>query len=49
MEEILERQLLTRGRAFATFSTIEKALGGPQAKLSRAACGRRAVCCAGLL
>jgi len=28
MEEILERQLLTRGRAFATFSTIEKALGG---------------------
>jgi len=26
MEEILERQLLIRGRAFATFSTIEKAL-----------------------
>jgi len=28
MEEILERQLLVRGRAFATFSTIEKALAG---------------------
>jgi len=26
MEEILEQQLLIRGRAFATFSTIEKAL-----------------------
>jgi len=25
MEEILERQLLIRGRAFATFSTMEKA------------------------
>jgi len=28
MEEILERQLFVRGRAFATFSTIEKALAG---------------------
>jgi len=28
MEEILERQLLTRGRAFATFSAIEKAQAG---------------------
>ena len=28
MEEILERQLLIRGRAFATFSTIKKALAG---------------------
>jgi len=28
MEEILERQLLIRGRAFATFSKIEKALAG---------------------
>jgi len=28
LEEILERQLLIRGRAFATFSTIEKALAG---------------------
>ena len=28
MEEILERQLLIRGRAFAAFSTIEKALAG---------------------
>ena len=28
MEEILERQLLIQGRAFATFSTIEKALAG---------------------
>jgi len=28
MEEILERQLLNRGRAFATISTIEKALVG---------------------
>jgi len=28
MGEILERQLLIRGRAFATFSAIEKALGG---------------------
>jgi len=26
MEEILERQLFIRGRAFATFFTIEKAL-----------------------
>ena len=26
MEEILERPLIIRGRAFATFSTIEKAL-----------------------
>jgi len=26
MEEITERQLLIRGRAFATFSTIAKAL-----------------------
>ena len=26
MDKILERQLLIRGRAFATFSTIEKAL-----------------------
>jgi len=25
MEEILERQLLTRGQAFATFSATEKA------------------------
>jgi len=41
MEEILERQLLIRGRAFATFSTIEKVLAGPQGKLSQA------VCCAG--
>ena len=28
MEEITERQLLIRGRAFATFFTIEKALAG---------------------
>jgi len=28
MEEILERQLLIRGRAVATFSTIENALVG---------------------
>jgi len=28
MEEILERQLLIRGRAFSTFSTIEKPLAG---------------------
>ena len=28
MEKILERQLLIRGRAFATFSTIAKALAG---------------------
>jgi len=28
MEEIQEQQLLVRGRAFATFSTIEKALTG---------------------
>jgi len=28
MEENLERKLLNRGRAFATFSTIEKALAG---------------------
>jgi len=39
MEEILEQQLLFRGRAFATFSTIEKALAGRM----------RAVCYAGLL
>jgi len=42
MEEILERQLLIRGRAFATFSTIEK-LSRATEKLSRAAC------CVGLL
>jgi len=28
IKEILERQLLIRGRAFATFSTIVKALAG---------------------
>jgi len=28
MEEIIERQLLIRGRASAAFSTIEKALAG---------------------
>jgi len=28
MEEILERQLVIQGRAFATFTTIEKALAG---------------------
>jgi len=28
MEEILKRQLLIRGRAFATFSSTEKALAG---------------------
>jgi len=28
MEEILERQLVIRGRDFATFSTIEKPLAG---------------------
>jgi len=28
MEEILEGQFLIRGRVFATFSTIEKALAG---------------------
>jgi len=28
MDEILERQLITQGRVFATFSTIEKALAG---------------------
>jgi len=30
MEEILERRLLIRGRAFVTFSTIEKALADPK-------------------
>jgi len=28
MDEILERQLIVRGRAFATFLTIENALAG---------------------
>jgi len=36
MEEILERQLLIRGRAFPTISTIEKALAG----LKKAFAGR---------
>jgi len=30
MEEILEQQLLIWGRAFVTFSTIEKVLAGPR-------------------
>jgi len=42
MEEILKGQLLIRSRAFATFSTIEKALAGRK-KSFRAV---RAVCCA---
>jgi len=42
MEEMLERQLLIRGRAFAALTTIEKAL-------SRAASEPWTVCCAGLL
>jgi len=36
MEEILETQLLIRGRAFEIFLTTEKGLGWPQEKLSRA-------------
>jgi len=28
MEEIVEQQLLIRGRAFATLSTVQKALAG---------------------
>jgi len=34
MEEILELQLLIRGRAFAAFSTIEKPLAGHKKNLS---------------
>jgi len=41
MAEILERQLLIRGRAFATFSTIEKALA--DRKISYRILCRRAV------
>ena len=41
MEEILERQLLTRGRAFATISAIEKALACRKKSFhgSHATCG----------
>ena len=35
MEEILEQQLLIRGRVFATFSTIEKALAGREKSFRR--------------
>ena len=35
MEEILEQQLLIRGRVFATFSTIEKALAGRKKSFRR--------------
>jgi len=35
MEDNVERQLLTRGRAFATFSTIEKALAGRKKSFRR--------------
>ena len=35
MEEILEQQLLIRGRAFATFSTVEKALAGRKKSFRR--------------
>jgi len=41
MEEILEQQLLIRGRVFATFSTIDKALAGRM--------WPAALCCAGLM
>jgi len=34
MEEIIERQLLIRGRAFAAFSTIEKALASGRMRAS---------------
>jgi len=40
VEEILKGQVIIRSRAFATFSATE---------FSRAACGPRAVCCAGLV
>jgi len=39
VEEILKGQVIIRSRAFATFSATE---------FSRATCGPRAVCCAGL-
>jgi len=39
VEENLKGQVIIRSRAFATFSATE---------FSRAACGPRAVCCAGL-
>ena len=35
MEEIPEQQLLIRGRAFATFSTVEKALAGRKKSFRR--------------
>jgi len=35
MEEILKQQLLIRVRAFATFSTIEKALAGRKKSFRR--------------
>jgi len=40
VEEILKGQVITRSRAFATFSATE---------FLQAACGPRAVCCAGLV
>jgi len=40
VEEILKGQVIIQSRAFVTFSATE---------FSRAACGLRAVCCAGLL
>jgi len=46
MEEIIERQSLIRGRAFAAFSTIEKALAGRKKSFSGP---HAAVCCAGLV
>jgi len=49
MEEILERQLLIRDRAFATFSIIEKVLAGRMRPADRMLCrpvqGDQ-VCCA---
>jgi len=38
MEEILERQLLIRGRAFVTFSAIDKALAGRMRPSDRMLC-----------
>jgi len=46
MDKILERQILIRDRAFATFSTSEKALAGRKKTFRRPHVAR---CCAGLL
>jgi len=40
MEEIIERQLLIRGRAYAAFSTIEKALAGRKKSFRMRSAGR---------